>query len=264
MKNTVSICLSIYNQEKIIEQILFGILSNASMNVKEFIILLDGCTDQSTQIVREIISSVHQIDCKILESNDVWETKANNITFKNATCDYILTIQDDMLIQEKDFDQRMFEPFEAIENVFGVSARNAQDETIKDGKLYYFNLAGKDAGIARNIFSIRDVIIRGPILFHHEILRSLNYFDEEFAPAYAEDKDLSLRAYKQGFLVGAYAMNYYSPLCWGKARNWGTEKQQFWEKSICKNEQLIIERHSDLLLGNKHDQDIVIGGGKII
>ena len=38
MKNTVSICLSIYNQEKIIEQILFGILSNASMNVKEFII----------------------------------------------------------------------------------------------------------------------------------------------------------------------------------------------------------------------------------
>jgi glycosyltransferase involved in cell wall biosynthesis len=263
MKDTVSVCMSIYNQEKIIDKILYNILYNASKNVKELILCVDGCTDATLSIVRKFLLHLENIDSSInynlLMADDIWETKANNLTFKNATCDYIISIQDDMLIQEPDFDQRMLKPFKALNNILGVTARNAQDETIENNRLKYLNLAGKDTNLARNIFAVRDCIIRGPIMFDHQKLKSLNYFDEYFAPAYADDKEISLRAYKEnGWLVGAYRMDYYSPDHWGKSRNWTWEQNEYWQKSILKNESKIIEKYSDLLMGNKHTENIII------
>ena len=162
-----------------------------------------------------------------------------------------------MLIQELDFDKRMLKPFSIIPNLLGVTSRNAQDEMIVDGRLKYFNVAGKDVDTPRNLFCIRDVIVRGPILFDNEKLKSLNYLDEEFAPCGSDDKDLSLRAYYKGLLVGSYIINYFSDRMWGNTRK-SVESNRIWQESDTKNELKIIERHKDLLMATKHDEDVII------
>ena len=256
MKNTVSVCLSIHNQENIIEQILFGILNNMSDNVKELIIVLDGCIDATESKVISILKTL-KIPNKIFYADNVWETKANNITFKNATCDYILTLQDDMLIQEKDFDKRLMNPFEVVDNVLGTTARNASNEYPAGERIQYYDVAGKDVNTPRNLFCIRQVIVRGPMMLNHDKLKILNYLDEDFAPITCDEKDLCFRAYRKGWIVGAYAMEYSSPLIWGKIHNHNAENQAIFQDSARKNEKLIIDRHLDLMK-ETHNKEIVI------
>ena len=155
-------------------------------------------------------------------------------------------------------------PFEVIPNVLGVTARNAQNEYIKeqDGRkfLQYINVAGKDVNSPRNIFSIRDVIVRGPVLWDNEKLKELNYLDEDFAPITNDDKDISFRGYKAGYVVGSYVIDYISEPQWGVTRkpSYTAEKRIAWQASSDKNEKMIMERHGDLLSGVKHDENIEI------
>jgi len=261
MDNSVTIVLPIHNQEDIIENVLYGINNNISDNVKEMIIILDGCTDGSEYKVDKFLPNVKSgVDLKIVYAPDVFEVISNNIGFKMSTCQYSLTIQDDMVITEKDFDKRMMKPFEVVSNLLGVTARNAQDETIINNKIEYFNVAGKDVNSPRNIFSIRDVIVRGPILFNNDKLKELNYLDVDFAPLDSDDKDLCFRAYKQfGYVVGSYVIDYVSKLEWGGTRR-NSNSYRIWESSALKNLELLKQRHSDILLSNKHDEDVVIVG----
>ncbi len=258
MKNSVSVCLSIYNQENIINQVVAGIINNASENVKELIICFDGVTDFSEQIVK---STLQDMQCKIpvefLYADNVWETKANNLTFKAAKSDYILTIQDDVAITELNFDQRMMIPFNKMNNLLGVTGRNAQDEVIYDGGLRHINGIGADFNTPRNILGVRDCIVRGPIMFDHKKLEELGYLDELFAPLYADDYDLSYRAYRKGWLVGSFRCEYYSPVAWGKIRQHNSEQTMIFQNSVEKNERMIEQRYYDLLIAEKHDQDII-------
>jgi glycosyltransferase involved in cell wall biosynthesis len=256
--NSVSLILPVHNQEEIIESILYGMMTNASENVKELIIIVDGCTDNSESIIKKTLENKpEKLETKIFYANDVWEIICCNMGFKESKCRYSLNIQDDMLIQELDFDKRMLKPFKIIPNLLGVTARNAQDETIVNGKLQYLNVAGKDVNTPRDLFCIRDVIVRGPILLDNEKLASLGYLDEIYVPQDLEEKDLCFRAYRKGMVVGFYGMDYYSPIAWGGTRK-NPSKHHIWQASHDKNEIILMERHKDLLMATKHDEEILI------
>lgn len=256
--NSIAIILPVHDQQEIIGNVIDGILKNISNNVVEMWIILDGCTDNSEDIIlRTLINKKDSLDVKIVYANNVNEVIACNIGFKSSNCNFLLNIQDDMIIQEKDFDLRLLKPFSVVDNLLGVTGRNAQDERIKNGTLECFNVAGKDTNTLRDIFSIRDVIVRGPILFKKSVLDLLGYLDEEFAPLDSDDKDLSFRAYKQGFLVGSYVIDYESKLGWGTTRK-NPLSYKNWQASSEKNILKIIDRHYDLLTGYKHDMNIKI------
>ena len=254
---SVSVCMSVHNQEPIAEIMMDSMVQKTSENVKEIILLFDGCTDKSEEIMRKGAEK-SRVPVQFLHADNVWETKANNITFKAAKCPYILTIQDDMVLLENDFDKRMMIPFFVVENLLGATARNAQDEFIKpDGTLMHRNVFGKDVKSPRNTLGLRDVIVRGPIMFNHKKLAALDYLNEEFAPIYADDYDLCFRAARKGWVVGAFMAGYVSPEAWGKTRQHNKELHDFWYASVMKNEKMIMERHADLMnLG--HAQNIVI------
>jgi len=255
---SVSVCMSIHNQAPIITSIVNGIIKNISKNVKEIIFVFDGCDDGSDTIVKSIMNGC-KVPTQYIYADDIWEVKANNLTFKNATCPYILTIQDDMLLLEKDFDKRIMLPFFKVENLLGVSARNAQDQRIENGELSFYNLFGHDVDSPRDILGVREIIIRGPIMYDHQKLEAMNYLDEEFAPTYGDDHDISFRAHREhGWIVGAFMVGYDSPLLWGKTRQSRPIRNAIWDKSRIKNIKMIIERHADLINGEKHTQDIII------
>lgn len=259
MEDTISIIMAVYNQEDIIENVLNSILENISENTKEIIIIIDGCVDNSETIIKNTLSKTI-IPVHILYASDVGEILSCNMGFKISTCKYSITTQDDMVITEKDFDKHLLEPFKVVPNLFAVSSRNAQDENIRFDYscLDYSNVAGMDVNSPRNILYVRDVIVRGQIIWDNEKLRILNYLDEEFAPQSEDDKEISLRAYtKYGWLVGAYRCDYISKPEWGASRKY-MKSYIKWENSYQKNQKLIIKRYRDYLLGKKHDQDIII------
>lgn len=257
LEKRISCVLTIYNQQNLVQRVLDGIISNASDYVRELIVVFDGCTDKTVEIATPILESVKTMKVKIEFANNVWETKANNIGFKMSEYPFIVGVQDDMIIAEKEFDQRMFKPFEKCADLLGVTANNAQNETYKGDVLSPYDVFGRYAKSPRDIFGIRDVIVRGPLMLDHQKLKTLNYLDETFAPLDCDDKDLCYRGKKYGYYVGAFIMDYRSDMEWGTTRA-NHDSNIIWEKSVYKNMKEIISRHKEYLSGNGNKIDIVI------
>lgn len=254
----ISIILTVHNQEDLISRILASIESNISPLVKELIIINDGCTDSSGEkIERFITDTFHKFSIRYEYTPDIWETKANNVGLKFSTQEYSMIIQDDMVIEEKDFDARLIKPLLKWPEVFAVTARTAHDNIIQNGTLEHINLAGRETNLARNIFAIRDSCNRGPLLLRNSMLKKLDYLDESFAPLHLDDHDLCMRAYKLGgWLSGAYMINYRSDYEWGSSHKGNAA--HIGHKAWMKNAEIIMKRHYDILAGYKHDEERIL------
>lgn len=248
----ISIILTVHNKEDLIEWVLNSINENISDVTKELIIVIDGCTDASEQIIKRTVSSGFP-PIKIIYEDDVFEVRANNAGLKASTQPYCMIIQDDMVIQEKDFDKKLLAPFR-FSDTFAVSARDAHDNTIINNELHHVNITGKASGLAKGIYSIRDSCNRGPLLLSHNALEKLNYIDDAFAPINLDDHDLCMRAYSQlGLVSGAYMIDYRSDYEWGTSHS--PKSATIVHKSWMKNVEIIKSRHYDLLMGAKHGEE---------
>lgn len=259
MKETISVILTVHNQEMIIGKVIKGILDNVSRSVQEVSVIFDGCTDDSEDVANwAIINHPNSSMVTTFITPNLNETLANNYGLSVSSCDYAIIVQDDCLIKEPKLDQRLLEPFRIVPNLLAVSGRDAVDTRLVNGRLDYYNCGGKDANTPRNIFSIRDAVNRSPLMLDHNKALDLGYFDEDFAPLDSDDVDLSIRGYKKhGWLVGSYVIDYESPLHWGKTRN-NANSARIWEASMIKNHKLIVKRHYDFIVGEKHSEDIII------
>jgi glycosyltransferase involved in cell wall biosynthesis len=256
--NSVSIVLPVYNQQDLIYKVIGGILSNASPNVKELLIILDGCTDHSEENACKAIKDFsHAMEIKFfIKQVSEWEVLCCNTGFKNSSCKYSISIQDDIILTEKNYDIRWVEPFKMVSNMLCVSGRGAEDEFIDvNGALGKMNVAGRDVHSPRELLAIRDVINR-PFMVDNIKLQELNYLDEEFAPIDGDDRDLCFRGYRRGWVSGCYVIDYESEIMWGTTRK-NPNSYKIWDSSAIKNNKKIFERHFDLLNGEKHTQNYV-------
>lgn len=270
-KQTVSIILCVFNKEFLIKKVIDSIIENKSNNTKELIIVFDGCTDKSEEIAIEALKNVKDINIIIEHAPNVFETKANNIALKLSTCNYSMIIQDDMLIQEKDFDARMLKPF-MFKDTFTVTSRLAHNDYInKIGNLTWGEFAGYDPynltinPSYRNIFTIRDICNRGPLLVDNEKIQKLNYFDEIFYPQQYDEHDICFRAWKlYNWVSGSFWIKWYSKEEWGGSRQEvytenNHDKYEWLETCGAKNKEIIKKRYTDLLLhDNKHNEERLI------
>lgn len=264
-----SITLTIFNKEFLIERVLNSI-KNYTTGIYEINAVLDGCTDSSESILDRFISSNPKIKINKYYTPDVCETKANNVGLKNSNEKYCIIIQDDMVINEHDWNNRLLKPILNFSDVFAVTARTAHnwshnphsrcnntDQFLPNtwcNLLYATNIADKN-NLQRNIFAIRDSVNRGPLLIRHDVLKAVNYLDESYAPLEMDNHDLNYRVYKQfGMVSGCYWIHYISELAWGATRA-NTSPKEWHIKAHHKNFRLLWERHKDLIIGQKHDQN---------
>lgn len=251
----ISVILTVHNKQDIIGWVLDSIKENMSDLTKELIIVLDGCTDRSERIVKSKTENISHMTVKILHAPDVFEVKANNIGLKESSQPYCMIIQDDMVMQEKDFDWKLSRPFRYMDT-FAVSARTAHDNVIVGNELHHVNMSGKETGLAKEIYSVRDSCNRGPLLLRHDILERLNYLDESFAPLHLDDHDLCMRAWKElGMVSGSYMIDYRSDHEWGSSHS--PKVATLSHHSWMKNAEIIKQRHFDILTGKKHGEDRV-------
>lgn len=265
MKNpTLSIVLTVFNKEFLIERLLDAILKNKSSVTKELILVFDGCQDNSEALAKEFLKDVKDISIIYEHADNVFETKANNIGLKRSSTNYSMIIQDDMLIEESGFDARMLKPF-IFNDTFSVTSRMAHDDIIIDGRIRWANFAGFDPyntkimPSRRDMFCIRDICNRGPLVLDNEKLQTLGYLDEAFWPQNIDDHDVCLRAWKDHHWVsGSFWIKWGSDYLWGGSRDF-PKKYEWLEECTSKNIRLLIERHYDLLQPDaKHDENRMI------
>ena len=225
----------------------------------ELILVYDGCTDNSEKIVnREIkFKKGSMKKLKVLYTPDVYEVKANNAGMKTAIGSYFIIIQDDQIIYERGWEKRLTYPMEVYNNVFAVSARAAHDNVKAKKGLKYLNLVDNRINkyVSRNTFFIRDSCNRGPLALRADMIKKLNYLDEEYAPQQWDDIDLCYKAYKKyGLLAGLYPIKFESKPEWGTSRK-NSKSREIHFKQFWKNADLIYKKHKDLIDGEKHTEN---------
>ena len=109
MKVNHSIILTVHNKGWLIDKVIQNIYKN-TVGSYELIVILDGCTDNSEEVVLE---NVHR-DATILYAANVFETTANNIGLRRATGEKVIIVQDDMVITEEAWNKRLQKPFAGI------------------------------------------------------------------------------------------------------------------------------------------------------
>ena len=254
-----SIILTIHNKGFLLPKVLDGIKTNTVGNY-ELIIVLDGCSDNSLEIVNLFKKTNPEISIKIIKTPDIFETKANNAGLKIASGEIVIIVQDDMVINEYDWNNRITKPFIMFEDVFAVTANCAHNWEINHNSrhiltnnnnnyewsdiLNHVDHANK-TNTPRNIFRIRQCVNRGPLAINHNDLKKLNYFDENFAPLDMDDHDLCFRMSEQiGKVVGCYWIDYISDLSWGGTRASGNTAG--WHLlSNQKNTRIVYDRHKN-------------------
>lgn len=252
MDKTISCLLTTHNKENMIESVCYGIINNISELTKEIIVVFDGCVDKTEEIVKSILIDL-TIKIKYVYTDDVFELKANNSGFKEVTSDYVILIQDDMIIKEKDFDKRMLKPFITFDDVFAVTSQTAHNNKISGGSVVTIDSADRREGYPRNKFAVREIANRGPLMYDYKDLIKLNFYDEYLSPNSFDDHDISYRAYKElGKVSGLYWIDYDSDPSWGTGRQ---KNQTIHSNAHHRNSRIIVERHSDVLGGLIKSED---------
>lgn len=256
----ISINLTIHNKDFLIQRVLESI-RKFTKNDYEIVVVLDGCTDNSENLVIDFFEKNKNIQHKILKAPNVFETKSNNIAANNSLGEYIIIVQDDMIINEADWDERILKPF-IFNDVFAVTARTAHNwEVNKNSKHIHDNFDRDDSwsdvinhidhanfqNLGRDTFGIRSCVNRGPLAIKKEIFDLMGGFDESFYPQDSDDHDFCYRTYKKTNMVcGCYPINYISHDEWGGTRDNGQTKK-WMLKANQKNSKLLLNRHKDII-----------------
>jgi glycosyltransferase involved in cell wall biosynthesis len=255
-----SIILTIHNKEWLIQQVLDGIVENTKGDY-EIIVVLDGCTDKSSDIVNEYFCN-KKSNVTIITTPDVFETRANNAGLKIAKGNYVIIVQDDMIIKESGWNLRMQKPFNVFDDVFAVTSRTAHNWKFNPNTQHLGMKEDLDncwsdiclhtdhadrSNISRNTFAVRASVNRGPLMIDHSDLKKLNYFDEKFSPQDMDDHDLMYRMHKElGKVCGCYWIDFESKDEWGGTRVSGLPVSWIL-KANHKNMKLFYSRHKDLI-----------------
>lgn len=273
-----SLILTVHNKDFILLKVLESIKKYTTNNY-ELIVVLDGCSDASESILDNFIGENKSLKIKKIYTPDVFETKANNAGLKEAVGDKVIIIQDDMIINEDDWNIRLQKPFDEFNDVFAVTASSTFNYRFNQSSKHiqlkpevdreigdcwsdiftYESHINRSQGLSRNIFAVRNNVCRGPLMIDHADLVKLNYFDEIFEPQDQDDADLCYRAFKElGKIVGAYWIDYISDISWGGTRPDGNNPASWLLKAHHKNTRIVFDRHKDIIFNENHDQNRVL------
>lgn len=263
-----TIILTVHNKEKTISKILENLVYSLSKKTKKVIIILDGCTDNSLIKINKFIKNQKtNLNFELIFTEDIWETKANNVGLRNVRTKYATIVQDDMLIMQKNWDATLLNYFKKFK-LFAISGRASHNFSFRNNQFKVENISGREYPISNNnffgkvigklvsifrpfwiynyfkFFAIRLVANRGPLVIDMQIAKQLNFFDECFAPFELDDVDLCCRAFKEFGLMSATNPIFYYELNGSKKNNFSSKLES--EKSILKNSKILVKRHSDL------------------
>jgi glycosyltransferase involved in cell wall biosynthesis len=225
-----SIITPVYNQESIICKNLKSVI-DCTIGTFEIILILDYCFDDTEKNILKFLDTYENtnryfIQIKIFKNTEkpLFETKCDNIGFRNAVGHYCLEIQADMMMSEVGYNLHLLKPFLQFPRILAVSGRCAHglfNHSVGIGKMGYdVEKTIEELGVDQNRFYVVETCNRGPLLLDRKKLMELNYLNEEEYFLDNSDHDLMARAYlEKNYICGYVPINFKSPLTDGSTRN---------------------------------------------
>tara|TARA_R100001460_G_scaffold107051_1_gene155210 strand:- start:209 stop:1024 length:816 start_codon:yes stop_codon:yes gene_type:complete len=229
-----------HNKEHLIEQVYDGIASNISKQLDyKIIFIADGCTDQTVTILNNYTEKHGLQDNTILlTAPDVHEIKSLNIglsyieeSFKPDDDDLIFTVQDDVVIQEPNFDLYFKKLNEKHNNTGYITWRLGCSLSTDGVTLNESNFVESEFGhwsvhkigppfqqIKHKQFAITEAVIRSPTCVLWKRYKEVGFYNEDLAPCGFDCHDMSIRMNKAGYKNGILALKYQSDVDWGSTR----------------------------------------------
>ena len=234
-----SIVTPIFNQQDIIVRNLKSVLSHTQGSF-EVILILDYCFDKTERNLLDYLKTYKNdnknlIQIKIFKSRKpIFETKCDNIGFRNSIGKYCLEIQSDMEMTEYGYNLHLTKPFKLLDNIIAVSGRGGHNFiNHRQGRVGRLGPAiairknwMRKLNISKNKFYITQTVMRGPLLFERKKLKELNFLNEDDFFLAGDDHDLIARAYaEKGYICGYVPIDFNAPPKDGSDR-----KQAFYKR----------------------------------
>jgi len=116
----ITLAFTIFNKEEWIESLLESWLSNLSWkNTYEVVIVFDDLKDSSDEKAEKYLRKT-DVPYKFLYADNKYEIFCNNLALENATGDYIVFIQDDNWIYDKNWDSLLVDVVNSIPNIGAI------------------------------------------------------------------------------------------------------------------------------------------------
>lgn len=214
----ISVIIVNWNGERFLKPCLDSVLGQ-SYDGLEVIVVDNGSTDGSVDLIQKNYTQVIIIE----NGENLGFAEANNIGIEKSSCDYILALNNDTVLDEDFFESLI----KSIEKSDGKTAMWApkilsinDKETIDSVGGLLVSRCGIAKGRGRNEkdigqFDKADAFIPSgcAALYKKSMLDKIGLFDKDFF-AYCEDTDLGLRAVRAGYktinVPGAVVYHHYS------------------------------------------------------
>jgi GT2 family glycosyltransferase len=188
----VSVVVLNYNKKELLEQCLASVLRLECADL-EVIVVDNSSTDGSGEMVEERFGSQVQLIRRKVNS----PTAGRNQGFRAARGDYILSIDNDIVLPDKTVLRKGIELFMQFPSVgllaFKVGTVDRPDEPLPEH--WWYPLPVKEW---KDRFFYTDFFSEGAVLFRSQVLAVTGGYDDEFFQ-YFEAVDLSLRMIRDGF-----------------------------------------------------------------
>lgn len=190
MNYKTSVIMSVYNDEKNVESAIESIL-NQSYKDFEFLII-DDCSKDST--IKKI-EKFKDLDGRVKifrNSKNIGLTKSLNLLLKNVTTELIARQDsDDFSLPTRLEDQVNLIKNKNYDAVY-TRAISKQSQTKIPGLSFFIP--------SKLSIKYKNPYIHGTLMIKHEVLKSLNYYSEDFY--YAQDYKLAWDLHKNNYKVG--------------------------------------------------------------
>lgn len=224
----------VFNKEDILPLTLEGLDKCTSRKSKIFIII-DGCTDNSENIVDDFALKTGR-NIEKIHMPDVHMLRSVNEALKRVKKGFSVIMQDDIVLEDEEFESKISNLYAEMGDRLGVvslrMAANIAPASIFR-RLRMWQLASMieeiDFLIKSNepqnhcvadygSFYPRMDAINGPNVIPWSVREKVGILDEALAPYGYDDPEYCLRAMKAGFINGLFPLKFRSDVEWGGTR----------------------------------------------
>mgnify|MGYP001318541174 FL=1 len=207
-KTHLSIVIPVFNEEQYLEKLFKDLIKYFNTARTEIIVVDDGSTDQSTQIINNFKNKKNYNFAFNVIRLDINSGKGNALQtgIKNSTGDYVLLQDADLELDLKD----SFEMYQIVQNnkeikcIFGSRYLSGK---LKKNNYFFNNLIGKVNSLIFNIFfsqSISDVHC-GLKILHRSVIDKINLTVNDFGI----EIDLASQIVRNKFFIYEFGVSYY-------------------------------------------------------
>lgn len=215
---------------------------NIKTGTMEVIIVANGCTDGTIEYLQNRNVNSNGTIVKLLQFPEpLGYTRAANEGIKVSRGEYVVLLNNDVVVYDKDWLEKLSEPFVTV-----TDKGYDSDGILRD---IYFRKSnvGETGALLRksHVEGLEDFIIGFCSMIPRKVLNEVGLMDEQFSPGGMDDADLSIRIQRAGYDILPVKLNLYHPNESSTFHDLDTNQELFggkWQEIFDKNIQKLKDK----------------------